>query len=375
MAWERVLFTSLLIGFLCSPGGTAADQGRVIGISAPLTGEAATFGTDLRNVLIFANRKLAGNSYKIVIEDDRCEGKGAVTVAHKLLDIDKISAVFFACDTSALVTASIYGPKGVLVLTPLVTSPRFSHLGANFFRLAPNDADNARLLISYIAAHHKKLGILTEGASEYSEDLAQELERAAKVANLSLAHERFGPQTRDFKTLLLRLRAAGIDSIFINPTTEEPFLIALKELSALHINLPVYGAYTPGSSTFLQKAGVLADGIVFSDFPALPDLDSTGLALLNEFKAEFGPLNTWDSLFVTGFESFRVMHQAFESGLPPAEYIHKTTFKGLNGSYSFDKNGDIRGVRNQLRRVKKGETEPIPPSEFPQIGVGLSSVD
>ena len=332
-----------------------AEERLRLGVSAPLVGDGATFGSDLLNVLRFANKTLTGGAYEIVAEEDHCEGKSAVTVAHKLLAMDRVSAVFFACDTAALTTAPIYGKRDVLVVSPLVTSPRFSGLGPRFFRLAPNDADNARMLVGYIAGRHHKLGILTEGASEYAEDLGIEVEKAAGRAQLAFVHERFGPQTRDFRPLLLRLRSAGIDSLLINPTTDEPFLAALRDMQTLHLKLPVFGAYAPGSLSFREKAGEMADGVVFTDFPVLPPLDEKGQSLFEQYKAEFGPLRSWDFLFATGYESLRIVDEALRSGRDPSSYIHETTFHGLFGDYSFDERGDIRSIKNVLWRIDGGK--------------------
>jgi branched-chain amino acid transport system substrate-binding protein len=344
-----------------------AESKIKIGISAPLTGDAATFGTDLKNVIQFANDELSNGRYEIITEDDHCDGKGAVSVARKLLDIDKVSATFFACDTAALVSAPMYKAKNVLVLTPLVTSPRYSQLGPAFFRLAPNDAQNARVLISKIKQDRKLLGILSEGASEYCEDLGQEVERAANEVGLKFIHERFGPGTSDFKTLLLRLKAREIDSLFINPTSEGHFITILRQLDQLGISTPIYGSYTPGSATFQREAGRLADGIIFTDFPTLPPLEKAGRALFEKFKQRYGPLNTWDFVFATGFESFRVMDQALRAGGNPSDFIRSNTFTGLLGEYRFDSHGDMIGVRNELRRISHGELQIPGPRNSPAI--------
>ncbi len=125
----------------------------------------------------------------------------------------------------------------------------------------------------------------------------------------------------------------------------------------LGISIPTYGSYTPGSATFQREAQRLAEGIVFTDFPTLPPLDERGRALFEKFKQRFGPLNTWDFVFATGFESFRVMDEAFTAGGNPSDFIRSKTFQGLLGEYRFDLNGDMIGVKNELRRISNGKVE------------------
>ena len=343
------------------PVETRSEPRMKIGLSVPLTGSNATFGTDLKNIIQFANTALAGDRYELVVEDDHCEGKSALSVAHKLVHVDRVAAVFFACDTAAVTAAPVYRDAGVLVLTPLVTTPRFSRLGGTFFRLAPNDAENARILVRYISSRYRRLGILTEAASEYCEDLAAELEKAASNTALAISHERFNPGTNDFKTLLLRLKAQGIDALLINPNAEELFVMVLRQLRELKLEIPVFGAYAPGSSTFLRLAGPLAEGIVYTDFPSLSAVMKENGGLFEKFTQEYGALNSWDFIFATGIESFRVMHQALQQPSDPAGYIHSTTFQGVIGSYSFDQFGDIRGMSNEIRRIAGGEGVPLEP--------------
>ena len=81
----------IFLVFFILPFGSFAQAPIKIGISAPLTGANATFGNNLKNVLIYANKKLTNNRYQLVIEDDHCDGKGAVTVAHKMVGVDGVA--------------------------------------------------------------------------------------------------------------------------------------------------------------------------------------------------------------------------------------------------------------------------------------------
>ena len=350
-----------LIGFVLAIclASSLAESKIKIGVSVPLTGPNATFGTDIRNVVLFANQKLTNGTYEIVVENDNCDGKGAVTVAHKLTSIDKVSAVFVACDTVGLASAPVYKAKNVLVFAPLVTTPRFSGLGPNFFRLSPNDADNAKILVEHIAAKHHKLGVLTEEASEYCEDLAKEISLQAGKRGLAVVTERMAAGTDDFKTILLKLRNQGIDALLVNPNSEAPFVTVLRQMEQLRIRLPVYGAYAPGSSTFQREAGDLANGITFTDFPTLAEIQKGESPLLAEFVKQFGPLNAWDYTFGTTFESFRVLHAALQQEGDRADFIHRNRFPGLLGDVAFNASGDAIGIRHHLRTIRNGKVEPV----------------
>ncbi len=105
----KLLLALIFLSCLCTPHAFATPRLKV-GLSVPLTGPNATFGTDLKNIIQYANRVIADNKYDLVIEDDHCDGKSALSVAQKLVHVDRVSAVFFACDTAALTAAP--GEKG-----------------------------------------------------------------------------------------------------------------------------------------------------------------------------------------------------------------------------------------------------------------------
>ena len=120
---------------------------------------------------------------------------------------------------------------------------------------------------------------------------------------------------------------------------------------------PVYGAYLPGSSTFLELAGTLAEGIIFIDFtPAEDLLDEEGRSLYGEYLKRYGPLKSWSFAFPAAFEGFRAVTQAIGSGKPPQTYLRSAKFQGIFGAYSFDKNGDLRGLKHSMRVVRGGRS-------------------
>lgn len=76
------------------------------GVSTALTGEAASYGIDLKNALVFANDRLGQGRYEFVFEDDKCNGKDAVVAARRLIDVHKVKYVIgFACSSTILSTA------------------------------------------------------------------------------------------------------------------------------------------------------------------------------------------------------------------------------------------------------------------------------
>ncbi len=349
---QILLFILLLI---FSTFANAETKKIKIGVSTALSGPAATFGTDIKNAVFFANHEIANDKYDIVVEDDKCEGKEAVAVAHKLINIDKVSYVFGNCSATVLSTASIYQKAGTIVFAPLATSPNISTAADNIFRTAPNDTINAEILFHYISERHSKLGILTE-QSDYSVDLLDAFLNYSRSANFSTFTQPYLSADNDFKSLILKLKQQKVDSLFINSNTEASFAVILKQLKESNYNIPIYGSYNPGSSSFLNLAKGNAEGIIFSDFPSIKDrLNKSDSIILEKYINKHGKPNAWDLVIYTTLEAFKVMHLAIESGKDPKEFLYNNEFSGVFGKYKFDKNGDIEGLRQVIKKIENGQ--------------------
>lgn len=115
-----LILSSLYLPLLIS--SLIADPVKV-GVSTALTGEAAPFGMDIKNALTLVNNRIGKGRYQFIFEDEKCENRAAVSVAQKLINIDKIQyALGFPCNQTLLATANLYQRAKVLVVTSSATS-------------------------------------------------------------------------------------------------------------------------------------------------------------------------------------------------------------------------------------------------------------
>ncbi|RIL01417.1 MAG: hypothetical protein DCC75_13645 [Proteobacteria bacterium] len=69
----RLLLIAGVFGLLTT---TASAESIKIGVSAPLSGDGAAFGTDIKNAVTLANEKFGKGRYTLVFEDERHTGAG-----------------------------------------------------------------------------------------------------------------------------------------------------------------------------------------------------------------------------------------------------------------------------------------------------------
>lgn len=330
-----------------------------IGVPTALSGSAASFGNDIKNALTLMNERFGKGKYEFIFEDDQCDNRKALSAAHKLIDIDKVRyALGFECNSTLLATAAVYNRANVLVVTSCATSGDVQELGKNIFRLFPSDVGAAELLFRYMAARHKRIGILTE-QNDYpvmmERTIRRENDRVGKP--LQFASEEFVHGETYFRTILLRLSRSNIEGLFINANTDESFISAVKQIRASNFKGALYAAYLPASETARKALGSSLNGFVFSNLPLADQLvTESGKLLLAEFRKRFGEPQSGYPVVPISFEAFRIFDLAMSSGKDPRDFIASTKFTGgFVPDFYFDQHGAVQGINFQMQRVENGE--------------------
>lgn len=353
----RNVFIGILLAAVL-PGTLRAEPIK-IGVQTSLTGDAATFGADIRNALELARDQLApGGRYEFIYEDERCDPAAGVKAAQKLASIDKVKYVLgFSCNSPLLTSAPIYDRAKIVAISATASTGDVPDVGRYMFRLFPNDAAGVDVLIPYIAGRHKHLGILTE-TNEYPTMMERAAETvAAKFEGFQVSAEQFLSNDADYRTLLLRLKSKGVDALYINTSTEAPFATATKQTRTLGWNVPIYTVYFGGSKAYLDAVGPLAEGVMYSDLPNGRDYATEeGRKILDEYVKRYGEPKSFEMVTSFAYESFRILDEAIRSGVPVEQYLRDTKFKGpLMGDFHFDNYGQVVGLQFTMKRIENGK--------------------
>jgi branched-chain amino acid transport system substrate-binding protein len=344
----RSAWLAVSLHFLFSTSSVYAQALRRIGVIAPLSGTAASWGNDVRKVLTYANTELFSKEVELIFEDDGCLGQRAVTALHKLIDIDHIDAAMVVCTESVLATAPIFEQKKIIVIAPAASGASISQAGDYIFRTWPSDAAAARLLVQDLSQYFQKVALLSEERG-FPEELTQAF-LSASSGTLEVTTERFMSEATDFRTLLLRLRASQAKALFINVNGEATFATIVKQLKSIQWQPHIYGVYLPGNKAFRELAGSLAEGITFVDSPGAENLTTEGRELYANYVKHFGTLESSPFVFPAAIEALRLLVPK-ESSATTKDRLYHTTFKGIFGSFSFDRYGDLVGPRHVLKTI------------------------
>lgn len=357
MILKRIILLISLITAL-NPFQVLADNKIKVGVSTSLTGDATAFGVDIQNALTLMNDKFGNGKYQLIFEDDKCENNVGVSVAHKLINVDKVRYVLgFPCNSILLATAAIYEKADVLVLTSAGNSGDVLDIGKNIFRLFPSDAAGAKLLFSYMTKRHKKIAMLTE-QNEYpvmmGRTVIRENEKLQKP--LEIVTEDFLHGTTDLRSTILKLMSKKVEGIFVNANTDASFITAVKQLRGLKYQGALYAAYLPASATVLKELGDAVNGFIFANLPLSDELVTPeGKLLLDEFRKRFGEPQSGFPVVPTSLEAFRIFDLALQSKNPQKFLLNNKFSGGFIPDYYFDEHGAVQGINFQMQKIEDGK--------------------
>ena len=363
-----IILVALVLILSFSRGETKAGPIK-IGFVGVLSGDAAIYGETEKNVTqmvvdkINSSDGINGRKIEMIYEDGKANRKDALSAAQKLINIDKVKVILggvFSSETLAV--ASIAEPAKVLQFTAFSSSPAISSAGDYIFRNAPSDLDGGRVDAELLAKQYKKIAIISEN-TEYSEGLRNVLLPILADKGVTVvADEHYMGDTKDFRTILLKVKLANPEAIYFNPGTSPVAAgFLLKQARELGITAPAYFNFMMGSAEAIKTAGSYAEGVIYSDAPSLPE---SGKYLLEEYKAKFNSAPGSDYELGAAYDRIMIITQAIKKvgydSTKIKDYLYSMgDYKGAIGTYHFDKNGDMVGTGFVHFIIKNGQKVPL----------------
>lgn len=314
-ACRAVMFLSI-VSLL--PRGTAygAEQKLALGFLLPLSGSFAAVGEDCRQGIEAALAE-KGNpaGVSVRIADSKADPATALTEYRKMTDVDHVSGVF-----------AFRGPVG-MAINPVAKSGRMPLLGgvgnkdftvANpfAFQLWPRSDEEGEFLAKKILERgYKRLAIATL-EDDWTAAVSTALKAAFQAEGGTVTLDKAVlPADTDFKTLVLQLRNAEADAIFLNVGVAQSGTV-VKQLREQRFDKPIFSNFWSAKKESLEAAGPGgSEGVMYAEmatsYPKLAallqskfgkaasgaTLSSYAGALLMLQAAEQGGVETPDQLF------------------------------------------------------------------------------
>ncbi len=367
IVWTVTVVVVILAAlFLSNKGGdeskslVTTDRAIKIGVISPLSGGAAAYGEVLKNGFSLAvediNAKggIAGHPVEVVYEDSKCNGKDALSAAQKLISTDKVDYMFGAVCSSEVL--------GVLPLTeskPMIffgegSSPDITGKGKYFFRTWPSDALSSKALANYIIPKYKKIAIVTE-KTDYATALTKSYsEYVPTIGGEIVAAETFSGDTKDFRSVLIKIKQSNPEVLFINSQTGQSAAAIAKQARDLGIKSQFILYFFTGDEYVKSSSAV--NGSIILDTPTLDTNRPQAAAYIDAYKKKFNSMN-YPFVGAQMYDTLHLLKQAIEtSGNDPLKvkaYLNNlSVYSGVIGDFSFDENGDVKNIGFSFKTIK-----------------------
>jgi branched-chain amino acid transport system substrate-binding protein len=330
----------------------AAEETIKIGGIVPLTGAAAETGKFMHNGAAMALEEInakggvLGKKLEWVVEDDQTTNPGAVLAFSRL--VSRGDCVAFTGSIRSTQDNAI-SPDVLKAAKPVIiggTDPALTHAGNPwFFRTRPNDNYSSQVMASFgiNTLKKKKWAVVYATDAFGTGGMKALMENLGKLGVKPVLVQGVADQTADFTPVVLAVKKANPDILATYITFENDVAIFARQLRQLGVTIPWVGsASLTNTATALLAGPALYGtyGVTDFDKDASPQAHAYFEAYKNRFHLNADNQSAWI------YDGMHILAMAInEAKSTDAQKIRAAIlaikgYKGTEGTYNFDQNGD-----------------------------------
>ena len=329
-----------------------------IGYFGPLTGgtaqagQAALNGCQIAVDELNANGGVLGRQVEIVAYDDKSSPEEALKSATKLVQVDKVDAIFGSLHSGNVLAAGSVIEDSQTVCVAGGTSPTWLEQGYTYlFRSISNSTVSAKQLAKYASDQGYAKIALFSSNSEYGASGIDGFKAACEEYDIEfVANETMTDGDRDFTGQFAKINAAEPDAVFIWCLGDDLGAVT-KQLRQSGFDGPILGSESYTLPEILEIAGDTANGVAFAaQYIVYADPADAEDELMKQFLeayiAKYGETPASDNAF-RAYDGVKMIAFAMETAGTtdgPAvrdAYNSIDGYVGLAGTFSYaGKNGE-----------------------------------
>jgi len=340
-------FTIMLVGV-----GGCQKKGEIIkiGVAAPMTGDQAKIGTDLRNGVTLAveewNAKggVLGKKIEVVAVDDQHDPKQAVSVANKLVN-ERVAGVVGHFNSSCSIPSSdVYNRGGVPMISPGSTNPQLTEKGyRGVFRVCGRDDQQGKVGAEFVInkLNLKRIAVIHDKTT-YGQGLADEFRKFVKGKVEIVYYGGIIQGDKDFKTVLTSVKEKNPQLIYFGGIYPEAGLL-VKQARELGMTVPLMSGDGTIDPKFIEIAGVKAAEGTYLTFSPDTRQILTAKSFLENYEKKYGEIGPYS---VYAYDAANILLAAVREagnseGKAVMDKLHSMEFSGALGKIQFDEKGDV----------------------------------
>jgi branched-chain amino acid transport system substrate-binding protein len=344
----------------------AADPIR-IGLVNETTGPNAEAGSYTVNGVKLAvdevNKAggILGRQIELRIEDNQSTNPGTVLAYSKLTGEGGITAIVGPIRSTQIQAASPTIQKGGIPAMVGGTDPSLTKVNNPWlFRVRPNDSYSSRVIADFgVNSLKGQKWAIVHSTDAFGSGGMKALSEALKAQGVTpVLVQGYTNNSQDFTPIVLAIKKSGADILATYMTNSPDVGIFAKQLRQLGVTVPWVGSPSVVTDTAMKLAGpALHSVFAVADFT--PGSSAEAKAFAEKYTAKY-KLNS-DVYSSWAYDAIYVLKNAIETakGTEPDKIRNAILgicgWKGVEGTYCFDKNGDgLHGyniVRNEHGKI------------------------
>lgn len=373
MKFRQVLAASIAALSLSCAAAFAEEIS--IAVVGPMTGQLASIGDQFKQGAQAAaaaiNEKggVAGKQIKIVVEDDVCDPKQAVSVANRIAAEGIKFVDGHACSGSTIPASAVYAENGILMITPASSNPELTDAAAKngwstIMRLYTRDDAQGAYIGPWIAQKYAgKNVVVLHDKSAYGQGVADAVKATMNAGGLTeLLYEGINAGEKDYSALVTKLKELKADVVYFGGYHPEAGLI-MRQAAEQGLKFQLIMPDSLSNPEFWQIAGTAGEGTMFV-FPSDPQARPEAKEAVDKIKAGgFSP----EGFTLFSYAVVQAIAQGVEragSDDPAAVAAALKDGKPVStvvGDIIFDEKGDIKDAKYDINQWHDGKYAPIQP--------------
>ena len=334
-----ILAVVMCVGLLAAcgdkpSGNQPADNVIKLGMTGPLTGDAAIYGlATSRGAQIAVDEINAkgGIQFEFQAQDDVADGETAVNAYNKLMDWGMDVMIGTVTSGACIAVAAETYADRVFTLTPSASSADVTAGNDNVFQVCFSDPNQGSGSAVYISNNMPgaKIAIIYRNDDAYSQGIRDTFVAEAKAKGLSVVYEgTFTKDTQsDFSVQLTEAQAAGADLVFL-PIYYQPASVMLSQAAAMGYDPTFFGV--DGMDGILTMEGfnpALAEGVMLLTPFSADASDDMTKSFVKTYQDKFGEIP--NQFAADGYDAVYILYQALQAAGCTADMSHTELCEAL----------------------------------------------
>ncbi len=371
---KSLLLALLLSSFftVCTSASAEKKPTLRLGWSGPLTGNAAIVGQDsLESVKLAiqeanASGGVHGQQLELFIEDDGYNTVRALSAYQKLVQHDQVKVIIANTYSGIFATSRATMQDDVVIMDSLDCNEDIAALPANIFCLGTKTESVAAAFAGdIIKQSFKTVAIFSEEGDGWVQLIKDHSTLLLERAGVRVFASSFSPETTTFRASLLQARQQKAEALII--LGNDQMGTAVREAQALDFKPQLYGIGSVLSPGFQKLAGPGLEGIYISSWLAQASPELT--AYRKAFQASAGRAPYLELAAVPAYDASKILIECLRKSSQPDRPITSEglrscllatkDYPGLSGKLSFDSDGAVRSLIEQLYVLRAGKLESL----------------